>query len=214
MFPWLDPHLILATTGPWALVVCAVIVFAETGLLIGFFLPGDSLVFLLGMLTGAAQSQNEALSALPLWLVCLVIAVMAFAGDQTGYSIGRLSLRSERIARSVQGRLAPHSAKASHFFARFGGPAILLARFIPIIRTFVPFAAGVAGYGRTRFLFWNGIGALIWGIGLPVAGHLLGGIPWIADHVDVILILIVVLSVLPVAIRLAVGWLQSRRAAA
>ncbi|MCD7102160.1 DedA family protein [Pseudoclavibacter sp. 13-3] len=214
MFSWLDPHVILAATGPWALVVCAVIVFAETGLLIGFFLPGDSLVFLLGMLTGAAQSQNEALSTLPLWLVCLVIAVMAFVGDQTGYTVGRLSLRSERISRFVQGRLAPHTAKASQFFARFGGPAILLARFIPIIRTFVPFAAGVAGYGRTRFLFWNSIGALVWGVGLPVAGHLLGGIPWIAQHVDIILIAIVLISVLPIGVRFALTWLRNARTTA
>nr|WP_269453844.1 DedA family protein [Pseudoclavibacter sp. 13-3] len=177
-------------------------------------MPGDSLVFLLGMLTGAAQSQNEALSTLPLWLVCLVIAVMAFVGDQTGYTVGRLSLRSERISRFVQGRLAPHTAKASQFFARFGGPAILLARFIPIIRTFVPFAAGVAGYGRTRFLFWNSIGALVWGVGLPVAGHLLGGIPWIAQHVDIILIAIVLISVLPIGVRFALTWLRNARTTA
>lgn len=214
MFSWLDPHLILAAAGPWALVVCAAIVFIETGLLVGFFLPGDSLVFLLGMLTGAAQSQNEALSALPLWLVCLVIAVTAFAGDQTGYTLGRVSLRSRRIARLVQGRHVEHTEKASRFFARFGGPAIVLARFIPIIRTFVPFASGIAGYGRTRFVFWNGLGALIWGIGLPVAGHWLGGIPWIAEHVDVILIAIVLISVLPIGVRFALTWLRNARTTA
>ncbi|GAA3946407.1 DedA family protein [Pseudoclavibacter caeni] len=214
MLSWLDPNTILAATGPWALVVVALIVFAETGLLIGFFLPGDSLVFLLGMLTGVAQAENASLAELPLWLVLVVIPVVAFIGDQTGYTLGRASLRSRRVSGFMHRGNVQRIERASIFFGRYGGPAIVLARFIPIIRTFVPFAAGLAGYGRPRFAFWNAAGAALWGVGLPLAGHWLGSIPWIADHVDLILIGIIVVSLLPLGIKLLTSRLRRDRAEA
>lgn len=177
------------------------LVFAETGLLIGFFLPGDSLLFMAGLL--AAQTNGFA----PLWLVCLLAPIAAFVGDQCGFTIGRRVGPAILRGRTVQ-RMGPGAVeRAQRFFDVHGARTIFLARFVPIVRTLAPTMAGVAGMSRLTFTRWNVAGAVAWGIGMPLVGAALGGFAIVRDHIDIIVIGIVALSLIPVALHL----LQARR---
>jgi membrane-associated protein len=145
--------------------VCAII-FAESGVLLGFFLPGDSLLFTAGFLCGQGLLNIALLAPL-----CFVAAA---AGDSVGYGFGR-RYGKRLFARPASRRFRPeHQARAEQFFAEQGGRAVVLARFLPWIRTFTPVAAGVGAMPYGRFLVMNLVGAALWGIGLPVAGYLLG----------------------------------------
>jgi membrane-associated protein len=197
---WLDPEQIAATVG---LIGVLVIVFAECGLLIGFFLPGDSLLFATGLLVATGIFPQ------PLWLVCLLITLAAFFGNLVGYWIGRrwgtpLFDRPEsRLFRRE------YVDRTREFFERYGGLAIVLARFTPIVRTFITAMAGIAGMDFRRFAFFSAIGAVLWGTGVTVLGYFLGQIPFVANNIELILIAMVLLSVIPVGIH----WMQSRRTA-
>lgn len=186
----IDPAALLSGAGPWALAVTGLIIFIETGLLFPF-LPGDSLIF-------AAALVAPALG-IPLWAVIAVVAVAAIAGDSVGYAIGsRFGRRLFRPdARVFKTR---YLERAEAFFERYGAQSLVLARFVPIVRTFVPPAVGAARMPYRRFLLWNVLGALAWSILLALAGHFLGQIPFVADNVELIAIAIVVLSVVPIAI--------------
>ena len=170
------------------------IIFAETGLLIGFFLPGDSLLFTAGFLA----SQGHLDIAL-LVLVCFVAAVI---GDATGYAFG------DRVGRRLftrpESRLfkPEHLLKAESFFTRHGGKAIIFARFIPIVRTFVPVVAGVGSMPYRNFLTYNVVGALAWAVGVPLAGYWLGSaIPSAEHYLEPIIIGIIAVSILPTVIH-------------
>lgn len=182
-----DPSALLQGAGGWVLLVVAVIVFIESGVLFPF-LPGDSLIFTAGLLHVSL--------GLPLIVLIAVIVGAAIAGDQVGYWLGRRFGRTlfKPTARILNTR---YLTTAEAFFARYGGRSLVLARFVPFARTFVPLAAGTAHYRYRSFLMWNIIGAVLWGVGLTVAGSLLGGVPFVADHVDLIALVIVVLSVVP-----------------
>lgn len=177
------------------LFACCLIVFAETGILLGFFLPGDSLVFVVGMVSGMGTSP------VPLWIVCAAIAASGFLGDQTGMLWGRRAARLPAVQRKVESSHGERIERARVFFARHGGSAIVLARFVPLIRTFVPFTLGLARFDRSAFLRWNTLGALLWGTLLPTAGRLLGGIAWVTAHVDLLALAIVVVSLVPLLAR-------------
>lgn len=166
------------------------IVFAESGLLIGFFLPGDSLLFTAGFL--ASQGVFD---ILPLALLCFVAAVV---GDSVGYAFGN------RIGRRIFTRedsLLFHRAnllRAEQFYLKHGGKAIVLARFLPVIRTFAPILAGVGAMSYTRFIAYNVFGGLVWAVGLTLAGYFLGSaIPDVDRYLLPIIVGIIVLSVLP-----------------
>lgn len=182
---------ILQDAGPWVLGIVAVIVFIESGVLFPF-LPGDSLLFTTGMLH---QQLN-----LNLAVLLLVIFLSAFLGDQTGYFLGR---QFGRRLFSPTGRVLNYENldKANDFFNRYGGKAMILARFVPIIRTFTPLAAGMAGYRYRTFLKWEITGAASWTLLLTFAGVLLGNIAFIRDHIDLIVVVIVLVSVIPVAVE-------------
>ena len=188
----MNPGALLQGTGGWALAIVAGMVFIESGVLFPF-LPGDSLVFTAGLLHGRL--------GLNLWVLAAIVVAAAFTGDQVGYWIGRRFGRRwfKDEARILKTR---HLAEAESFFARYGGRALVLARFVPFARTFVPLAAGTAGYPYQRFIRWNLFGALLWGAGLTSAGSLLGGIPFIADHIDTIALLIVAGSAIPAALEI------------
>ncbi len=195
LIPWLDPETLINGFGAFALIGVCFIVFAETGLLVGFLLPGDTLLIITGLLTFAGVIEID------IWWVCLAIGVSAFVGGEVGYLIGhkagpKIFERKESGVFSVE-----NVRRTNAFFERFGGIAIILARFVPIVRTFAPVAAGVGHMDYKKYTLYNFIGAVIWGIGLTYAGYLLGFIPPVADfvreYIDVILLAAVVLTLIP-----------------
>lgn len=195
----LNPEHLITTFG---LLGVAAIIFAETGLLIGFFLPGDSLLFIAGLMT------NGSVQIAPLWLLLLVTVTSAFVGDQVGYQIGKST--GPAVLRSRAGRMIGDAniEKARAYFERYGARTVIVARFVPVVRTVVPVLAGINGMPRATFIKWNIIGAVVWGTVLPIAGHFLGEIAFIRDHVDVIVLGIIAVSLIPVVLQV----LSARRA--
>ncbi|MFI5533614.1 DedA family protein [Kitasatospora sp. NPDC051853] len=196
---WLDPDHLISTFG---LLGILVIVFAESGLLIGFFLPGDSLLFTAGLLVADGTYLQQ-----PLWLVCTLIVLAAVAGDQVGYLFGRKVGPS--LFRRPDSRLFKQEnvEKAAAFFDRHGPKAIVLARFVPIVRTFTPIVAGVSRMNYRTFVVYNVVGGVLWGAGVTVLGYFLGQIPFVRENIEAMLIGIVLLSVLPIGVEL----LRARR---
>ena len=182
--------------GPIAVLLVMAIVFAETGLLAGFFLPGDSLLFTAGVLIAGGVVH------VPLVIMALGVVVAAFAGDQVGYLLGRKAgprLFSRPDSRFFSRR---HADRAQAFFGKHGSKAVVLARFVPVVRTFTPAVAGVGAMPYRRFVAFNALGALAWGVGVLVAGHLLGGVPFVASHVELLSLAVVGLSLVPAAASL------------
>jgi membrane protein DedA with SNARE-associated domain len=197
---WLDPNHLLTSAGAAALWVCLAIVFAECGLLVGFFLPGDTLLFSVGLFV------SQGLVPQPLVVVCLVLSVGALAGNAVGYEIGRRA--GPAIFTKPDSRLfSERNVQRTHeFFERYGTLAIVLARFVPIVRTFITVTAGVGRMDRRLYLAYSAIGAVIWATGVTVLGYYLGQITFVRQHIqphlDIILIGVVVLSILPAAVHL------------
>jgi membrane-associated protein len=202
------PGLVELATSPEALfelirwggyAVLVAIVFTETGLLIGCFLPGDSLLITAGLVAAAG--------GLDIWLLNLLLSVAAIAGDSVGYAIGYRT--GPRIFRRENSRWFSrrHLVRTREFYERHGGKTIVLARFVPIVRTFAPVVAGVGRMEYRRFLFYNVAGGILWVVGLTWAGYLLGqAIPDIGRHVHLVIGVVILLSVLP----LAVEWWKAR----
>ena len=199
---WLQAETLLSGLGSYMLLGLCVIVFAECGLLIGFFLPGDSLLFTAGLFVA------HDLIAEPLWLVCLLLVICAFAGNVTGYWIGRKA--GPPLFNRPDSRLfrREYVDKTHDFFEKFGPRAIVLARFVPIVRTFITAIAGVAQMSPRAFFTYSAIGGVIWAAGLTTLGYFLGQIGWVRDNLEPMLLLIVALSVLPIAIE----FIRARRA--
>lgn len=176
-----DQHLaaFTASQGAWVYGLLFLIVFVETGLVVMPFLPGDSLLFVVGTLAGSGT--------LNLQLAIVLLSVAAVAGDQLNYRIGNHFGR--RVFRWEQSRLFNKRAfdRAHAFYERYGGATIILARFMPFVRTFAPFVAGVAEMQRGRFTLYNAVGGLLWVIGLTVAGFLFGNIAWVQAHLSKII---------------------------
>ncbi|WP_309106580.1 VTT domain-containing protein [Arthrobacter sp. R1-13] len=208
---WLNPQIFLAdpALAPWVVLLVCGIIFAETGLLIGFFLPGDSLLFTAGLLVATDTIKFN------IWLFAALIIVSAIVGNQTGYLIG--SKAGPAIFNKPDSRLFKRENvdKAHAFFEKHGGKALILARFVPIIRTFVPVIVGVAQMSKRKFFLFNVIGAFLWGGGVTLLGYLLGDrIPWVRDNLDIIFIIIVLVSVIPIGIEVLKGISAKRQAAA
>ena len=197
-----DKHLaaFVQAYGAWVYALLFLIVFVETGVVVMPFLPGDSLLFVVGTLCGAG------LMSLPLAMALLILA--AVLGDQTNYLIGRHV--GPRVWSWEQSRFFNKRAfeQAHAFYERWGGITIILARFMPFIRTFAPFVAGVAEMNRGRFTSYNVIGALIWVIGLTLAGYLFGNLPIVQQHLSKI---IWALILVPGLIAIFGAW-RARRA--
>ncbi|MER5672730.1 DedA family protein [Pseudonocardia alni] len=202
---WLDPAVIIESLGPWALVGVAAIIFAECGLLLGFFLPGDSLLFTAGLFV--AQGAID----VPLWLVCLVLVVSAFAGNAVGYGIGYRA--GPAIFDKPKSKLfnPKHVEKTHEFFEKYGNRAIVLGRFVPIVRTFITVSAGVARMDPKRYLTYSLIGGVAWAAGVTVLGYFLGQFAFVREHIDLILIAIVLISVLPIVFEVLRARAASRR---
>ena len=180
------------------LIVLALIVFAESGLLLGFFLPGASLLFFAGFL--ASDAGGHKLPALP-W-VALAAAVAAIVGDQVGYLIGN-KLGPAVFDRPKSRFFNPANvAKAETFFATHGAKTIVLARFVPIVRTFVPTVAGVSSMHYRTFVTYNLVGGVLWGAGVTALGYVLGEVEVVKNNIGPAAVLIVAMSLLPVALEL------------
>ncbi|HKT56230.1 MAG TPA: VTT domain-containing protein [Microbacterium sp.] len=193
LIPWLSPENIISGAGPWALLVVLGIVFAETGLLVGFILPGDTLLVIAGLLT-----NTENIFGWNVWVIALLISVAAFLGGEVGYLIGDKAGPAvfEKRESGLFSRKNVERTKA--FFDRYGGMTVILARFVPVVRTFTPVVAGVGHMPRRRYTLYNAIGAVTWCFGVTLLGYVIGYIPWVAafvtNYIDVILIGVVVLS--------------------
>lgn len=197
--------------GPWALVLVCAIVFVETGLLVGFLLPGDTLLVITGVLT------YQGFVDYPIWLVCLVIFISAFLGDQLGYYIG-LRGGPAVFERRQSGFFSRASVeKTNRFFARYGGLAVTLARFVGVVRTFAPVAAGVGRMPYRRFIAYNFLGALLWGAGLTVAGWGFAHIPGVADlvseYIELVLFGVIGLTLVVIMVNYLRMRAESRREA-
>ncbi|RKN38007.1 DedA family protein [Streptomyces hoynatensis] len=196
---WMDPEQLIESFG---LLGILIVVFAESGLLIGFFLPGDSVLFTAGLLVSTDQYLHY-----PLWLVAVLIVVAAVLGDQVGYLFGR------RVGPALFNR--PDSRlfkqenveKAKEFFDKHGAQSLVLARFVPIVRTFTPIIAGVCGMPYRAFVTYNVLGGVLWGAGVTLLGAALGKVDFVYEHIELMLVGIVLLSVIPIGIE----YLRARR---
>ncbi len=214
LLPWLDPAAIITNSQPWALLVVCFIIFAETGLLIGFLLPGDTLLIMAGLLSHSTPAAPNGVFGLNAWWVALAIGVAAFIGGEVGYFIGHKAGPSI-FERKESGIFSKKNVERTNaFFERFGGLTVILARFVPVVRTFAPIAAGVGHMPWKKYSLYNLIGAILWGIGLTMLGYAVGYIPFIRDivteYIDVILLAAVAAGT---AIFIAIHYFRERAAA-
>jgi len=178
-----------AQHGHWIYAILFLIIFAETGLVVFPFLPGDSILFIAGTVVATAD--------LNIHLLVLVLVAAAILGDSVNYSVGHYI--GPRVYDRPDSRWfrKAHLQRTQAFYDKYGGVTIIIGRFVPIIRTFAPFLAGVAGMSYRRFLAFNVVGAVAWITSLVYAGYLFGNIPWVKQNLSLIVIGIVVVSVLP-----------------
>jgi membrane-associated protein len=186
--------------GPWIYGILFLIIFAETGLVVTPFLPGDSLLFAIG----AVAANPE--SGLNVWLAGLLMLVAAILGDTVNYSVGKYAGR--RLATRFPKVIKPeYLQKTSDFFVKYGGKTVILARFVPIVRTFAPFVAGMGAMNYRRFMLFNVVGAIAWVVLILPAGWYLGQIPFVKKRFEVIVLGIIFISILPVVFE----WWKARR---
>ncbi|MFM5904783.1 MAG: DedA family protein [Micrococcales bacterium] len=203
---WLKPETLIASFGAFAMIGVCVIVFVETGLLVGFFLPGDSLLFVVGLMI-ASQSIVFGSWPVPLWLACLMISTSAWLGDQTGYFIGRKAGPAVFNKQESKFFSQKNVDRTNAFFERYGSRAIILAHFVPVMRTFVPVAAGVGQMPYRKFLRYNFIGVIGWGTGVTLLGFFLGSFEFVKNNVEYFTIGFVIISSIPIALE----FLRARR---
>jgi membrane-associated protein len=187
LIPWLDPTTIIESAGPWALLVVCLIIFAETGLLIGFLFPGDTLLIIAGLLT-----HTNDVFGVNIWVVSGLIALAAFVGGEVGYYIGHKGGPAVFEKRESGLFSKKNVDRTNAFFERYGPITVILARFVPVVRTFAPIAAGVGHMPWRKYTLYNLIGAVLWGFGLTMVGFVIAYIPWVRDlvtkYIDVILL--------------------------
>jgi len=193
---WLDPNVIIAGLGTFAVVGVAAIIFLETATILGSFLPGDSLLFLMGL------TLATALTTFPLWLALVLVFLAACAGSEVGFWLGR------RVGPHIFERRSTFFfnprvlARARHFFETYGARAVILARFIPILRALIPMFAGMTGFPARRYLVLNAIGGFAWVVGLMLAGFVLGQLTFVREHIELCIISFVIASSLPLPIEI------------
>jgi len=194
---WLNAELLLKQLGPSAFWASLLVIFAECGLFT-FFLPGDSLLFTIGL---AIQNPQQLIDLrVNIVVACIALTAAAFLGNVVGYEIGR-AVGAPLYARGGRLLKPEHFDKAHIFFEKHGSKAIVLARFVPVVRTFITAVAGVSRMDRKKFFTYSFIGALLWATGVTLMGYFLGQIAFVGRHIEVMLILIVVLSLVPVGVE-------------
>ncbi len=201
---WLDPQRLLDGVGIWGLALVALILFAECGLLAGFFLPGDSLLFTAGLLVAGSAFR------VPLSALLVVAALAAIAGNLVGYWIGRRA--GPAVFNRPDSRMfrREYVEKTAAFFDRYGNRAIVLGRFVPIVRTFITVLAGVGRMDTRRYAIYSSVGGVLWTVSVALLGYFLGQVAFVRSNLEIILVGIVALSLVPIGIEVA----RSRRARA
>ena len=191
---------IAAQNGHWLYLILFLVIFAETGLVVMPFLPGDSILFIAGTVVATAD--------LNVHLLVAILIAAAILGDTINYSVGHYI--GPRVFDKPDSRWfrQEHLRRTQAFYDRYGGVTIIIARFVPIVRTFAPFLAGVAGMSYRRFISYNVIGGIAWISSLVYAGYLFGNIPWVKEHLEKIVLGIIAISLLPVVIT----YFKERRA--
>ena len=203
----------IADYGAWVYALLFAIIFAETGLVIAPFLPGDSLLFTVGALAARENAQIN------IWLVSFLLLIAAILGDAVNYHIGRFI--GPRVFRKEATSAKPtllekllnrkHLDRAHAFFEKYGGKAVILARFVPIVRTFIPFVAGAGAMNYSKFFLYNVVGAVAW-VGICVgAGWFFGNIPWVQKNFEAVIIMIIVISVIPIGVELVLAKVKAKK---
>jgi membrane-associated protein len=205
----LNTHLegLVAEYGAWVYAILFLIVFCETGLVVTPFLPGDSLLFAVGAI---AALEGSKLNLLPAMLILLVAAIL---GDTVNYWVGHLAGNklTAKFPRLIKQK---HIDRTHEFFERYGGKTIIIARFVPIVRTFAPFVAGIGAMTYRRFMLYNVAGALLWVGLLTPAGYFFANVPVVKKNFSLVIVGIIVLSVLPAVVEFLREWRRARRAGA
>lgn len=203
-FLHLDVHLgeLLRTYGTWTYAILFLIIFTETGLVVMPLLPGDSLLF--------AAGTFAALGDLDPWLLTGLLIVAAVLGDGVNYHIGK-AIGPRAFSGNVRFLKREYLEKTQAFYDKHGGKTIILARFIPIVRTFAPFVAGIGTMRYSRFLAYNVVGAVIWVTGFVWLGYAFGNIPAVKERFSLVILGIIFVSVLPIALEMFKGWKAGRR---
>lgn len=200
----IDKHLqaFVVAYGAWVYALLFIIVFVETGVVVMPFLPGDSLLFIVGAMCGVGLMDYP--------LACAILLVAAILGDQCNYSIGRFI--GPKVFQWENSRWFNRKAfdSAHSFYERYGGVTIILARFMPFIRTFAPFVGGVAHMSRSKFTLFNVVGALLWVLGIVTAGYFFGNLPWVKENLEKI---IWALILVPGLLAIYGGWKSGRQKA-
>ena len=195
-------EILLAQYGTWLYVILFLVIFAETGLIVTPFLPGDSLLFVAGALAASSAGSFD------INVLMVVLVVAAILGDAVNYRVGRWF--GPKVFRWEDSRFFNRAAfdKAHAFYERHGGKTIVIARFLPFVRTYVPFVAGVAEMTPARFTLFNVAGGLLWVVSLCMAGYWFGNLPWVKGNLTLVILAIIGLSLLP----LFIAWLRHRLA--
>jgi len=203
LFLHLDRHLaeVIATYGVWTYLILFAVIFLETGIVATPFLPGDSLLF--------AAGTFAALGSLDVGFLILLLAAAAILGDTVNYWIGR-RLGPRVFRENVRFLNRQHLERTHAFYEKHGGKTIVIARFLPIIRTFAPFVAGIGTMSYGRFLVYNVVGGVVWVLGFVLLGYFFGNLPVVRENFSLVILAIIVLSVLPIVIE----WFRHRRRAA
>ncbi|MBM3829704.1 MAG: DedA family protein [Verrucomicrobia bacterium] len=207
LFLHLQDHLHALTRehGAWVYGILFLIIFAETGLVVTPFLPGDSLLFAVGAIAANPES------GLNVYLAGVVILVAAIIGDTVNYSVGKFAgaALSKKYPRLIK---PEYLTKTHQFFERYGGKTIILARFVPIVRTFAPFVAGSGAMDYRRFMMFNVVGAVAWVVTLVPAGWFFGNLPWVKKNFELVVLGIIFVSVLPMLVEILREWRKRKTA--
>lgn len=211
----LDEYLdkFVAANGSWTYLLAWAIVFAETGLVIMPFLPGDSLLFALGAIAARHTEGDNPVPLLNLWLIMFVLVTAAVIGNTVNYVVGRrvgmAAVRSGKVRFVKQ----EHLDRTHAFFEKHGGKSVVISRFVPIIRTIAPFVAGAGQMNFFRFQFYNVLGAVLWVVSCCVGGYFFGNLPFVRENFSVVVMAIVVISLLPVLLSAVKMRRESAKAA-
>lgn len=201
----LDPQYLITKFGDLALYGIVAVIFIETGLLFPF-LPGDSLLFTAGMLVTQGELKTN------IWTLCAMLFAAAWLGDQCSYWIGRTI--GYKLFRNPKARILKpeYLTKSQEFFAKYGTKTIILARFVPFVRTYAPVALGMSRFPYKKYMAVDVVGGLLWAVGITLIGYYLGNIPAVKNNLEVVILLIVFVSVLPIIIEVAREKLSQRKA--
>ena len=200
LFLHLDKHMneVISQYGAFTHVILFIIVFCETGLVVTPFLPGDSLLFAAGVFAASGS--------LDIWILLISLSIAAILGDTVNYKLGQVFGEHARVINPK------HIARTHEFYERYGPSTIIIARFVPIVRTFAPFVAGVGKMSYAKFLLYNVAGGLLWVFLLTLGGYFFANVPIVKDNFSVVVVAIIVISVMPAVFEFGRAWLGKRNA--